>query len=47
MIVNDKERLQLEEKLLMSCSKVQAINKYIDVLEEILSKYKEIIGDDK
>lgn len=27
MIVNDKERLQLEEKLLMTCSKAQAINK--------------------
>ena len=34
MIVNDKERLQLEEELLMTCSKSQAINKYIDELEE-------------
>ena len=34
MIVNDKERLQLEEELLMTCSKAQAINKYIDELEE-------------
>ena len=32
--MNDKERLQLEEELLMTCSKVQAINKYIDELEE-------------
>ena len=34
MIVNDKERLQLEEELLMTCSKAQAINKYIDELEK-------------
>ena len=34
MIVNEKERLQLEEELLMTCSKAQAINKYIDELEE-------------
>lgn len=33
MIVNDKERLQLEEELLMTCSKAQVINKYIDELE--------------
>ena len=32
--MNDKERLQLEEELLMTCSKAQAINKYIDELEE-------------
>ena len=34
MIVNEEERLQLEEELLMTCSKAQAINKYIDELEE-------------
>ena len=32
--MNEKERLQLEEELLMTCSKAQAINKYIDELEE-------------
>ena len=32
--MNDKERLQLEEELLMTCSKAQVINKYIDELEE-------------
>ena len=32
--MKDKERLQLEEELLMTCSKAQAINKYIDELEE-------------
>lgn len=32
--MNYKERLQLEEELLMTCSKAQAINKYIDELEE-------------
>ena len=32
--MDDKERLQLEEELLMTCSKAQAINKYIDELEE-------------
>ena len=32
--MNDKERLQLEEELLMTYSKAQAINKYIDELEE-------------
>ena len=41
MIVNDKERLQLEEELLMTCSKAQAINKYIDELEEC-SKLSEL-----
>ena len=30
----DNERLQLENELLMTCSKAQAINKYIDELEE-------------
>lgn len=30
----DNERLQLENELLMNCSKAQAINKYIDELEE-------------
>lgn len=30
----DNERLQLENDLLMNCSKAQAINKYIDELEE-------------
>lgn len=32
--VSEKERLQLENELLMTCSKAQAINKYIDELEE-------------
>ena len=32
--MNEKERLQLENELLMTCSKSQAINKYIDELEE-------------
>ena len=32
--MSEKERLQLEEKLLMTCSKAQAINKYINELEE-------------
>lgn len=32
--VNKEERLQLENELLMTCSKAQAINKYIDELEE-------------
>ena len=32
--MNEKERLQLESELLMTCSKAQAINKYIDELEE-------------
>ena len=32
--MNDKERLQLENELLLNCSKAQAINKYIDELEE-------------
>ena len=41
MIVNEKERLQLEEELLMTCSKAQAINKYIDELEEC-SKLSEL-----
>ena len=44
--MNDKERLQLEEKLLMSCSKAQAINKYIDVLEEN-SKLSELWCDNR
>ena len=30
----DNERLQLEEELLMTCSKSQMIEKYIDELEE-------------
>lgn len=29
-----EERLRLENELLMTCSKAQAINKYIDELEE-------------
>lgn len=32
--MSEKERLQLENELLMTCSKAQAINKYIDELEE-------------
>lgn len=32
--MNEKERLQLENELLLTCSKAQAINKYIDELEE-------------
>lgn len=32
--MNKEERLQLENELLMTCSKAQAINKYIDELEE-------------
>ena len=38
--MNKEERLELENELLMTCSKAQAINKYIDELEEnmILTK---------
>lgn len=32
--MSEKERLQIENELLMTCSKAQAINKYIDKLEE-------------
>lgn len=32
--MSERERLQLENELLMTCSKAQAINKYIDELEE-------------
>ena len=32
--MSEKERLQLENELLMTCSKAQAINKYINELEE-------------
>lgn len=32
--MSEEERLQLENQLLMTCSKAQAINKYIDELEE-------------
>jgi hypothetical protein len=32
--MSEEERLQLENELLMTCSKAQAINKYIDELEE-------------
>ena len=32
--MNKEERLELENELLMACSKAQAINKYIDELEE-------------
>ena len=32
--MSEKERLQIENELLMTCSKAQAINKYIDELEE-------------
>lgn len=32
--MNKEDRLQLENELLMTCSKAQAINKYIDELEE-------------
>lgn len=32
--MSKEERLQLENELLMTCSKAQAINKYIDELEE-------------
>ena len=34
IIMTEKERLELENELLMTCSKAQAINKYIDELEE-------------
>lgn len=34
LAMNKEERLQLENELLMTCSKAQAINKYIDELEE-------------
>lgn len=32
--MSEKDRLELEQELLMTCSKSQAINKYIDELEE-------------
>lgn len=32
--MSGEERLQLEQELLMTCSKAQAINKYINELEE-------------
>ena len=32
--MTEKERLELENELLITCSKAQAINKYIDELEE-------------
>lgn len=32
--MSEEERLQLENELLLTCSKAQAINKYIDELEE-------------
>lgn len=32
--MNKEERLELEQELLLTCSKAQAINKYIDELEE-------------
>ena len=32
--MSEEERLQLEQELLLTCSKAQAINKYIDELEE-------------
>ena len=32
--MDKEERLKLENELLMTCSKAQAINKYIDELEE-------------
>lgn len=32
--MSEEERLQLENELLITCSKAQAINKYIDELEE-------------
>lgn len=32
--MSEKDRLKLEQELLMTCSKSQAINKYIDELEE-------------
>ena len=34
VIMSEEERLQLENELLLTCSKAQAINKYIDELEE-------------
>lgn len=34
IIMTEKERLELENELLTICSKAQAINKYIDELEE-------------
>ena len=40
--MNKEERLELENELLMSCSKAQAINKYIDELEE--NQQKEFIN---
>lgn len=33
-VMSEEERLQLENELLLTCSKAQAINKYIDELEE-------------
>jgi hypothetical protein len=33
-MMSEEERLRLENELLMTCSKAQAINKYIDELEE-------------
>ena len=45
-INEEKERLQLENELLMTCSKAQAINKYIDALEEN-SKLSELWCDNR
>lgn len=44
--MSEKERLQLENELLMTCSKAQAINKYIDALEEN-SKLSELWCDSR
>ena len=41
--MNKEERLELENELLMTCSKAQAINKYIDELEENQQQLKERI----
>ena len=49
--MSEKERLQLEQELLLTCSKAQAINKYIDELEEntqlksVLKEIREIIKE--
>ena len=42
--MSEEERLQLENELLMTCSKSQAINKYIDEVEEN-RQLKEVIEE--
>lgn len=44
--MSEEEKLQLENELLMTCSKAQAINKYIDELEEN-SKLSELWCDSR